>query len=190
VHCYVISNVVEAPVYALAKNIALRPVNLDDARFIVELRLDTDKNRFISESVATVEEQKKWISDYLTRSEAQLESYFIIQDVSGQALGTVRMYDYRDNSFCWGSWILRKGAPRYAAIESALSVYEIAFRFLDFTESHFDVRRQNKKVVDFHLRMGANIVEESEMDFYFKYYQEDYEKIRRKYKKFLIDSGC
>ena len=88
-------------------------------------------------------------------------------------------------SFCWGCWIIKDGAPKTTAIESALQIYELGFKKLNFDMAHFDVRKDNKKVIAFHKRFGAKIVDEDELNYYFYFFKKDYEKIRIKYEKFL-----
>ncbi len=67
-------------------------------------------------------------------------------EFNGEPIGTVRLYDARQNSFCWGSWILKAGSPKHAAIESALMVYAYAVDHLSSQSAHFDVRKDNEGV--------------------------------------------
>src|SRR5690606_35287320 len=132
------------------------------------------------------ENQRAWLEKYKDREREGLEHYFIIEDDSG-SLGTVRIYDFKDDSFCWGSWIMRPGAPAPAVIESAVLVYEFAFYTLGFNRSHFDVRVDNERVVAFHKPFGAKMTHSTELDPFFIYPKSEYEKIRPKYLKFLPD---
>jgi RimJ/RimL family protein N-acetyltransferase len=86
----------------------------------------------------------------------------------------VRLYDFQDDSFCWGSWILDRNKSRYAAIESAILVYDIGFDCLGFSRSHFDIRKENKRVIHFHERFGAKMIGEDEFNVYFNLSQPDY----------------
>ena len=52
-------------------------------------------------------------------------------------------------------------------MEGAFKVYDYGFNKLGFTKSHFDVMKNNEKVVKFHLRMGAVVINEDEDNFYF-----------------------
>jgi hypothetical protein len=56
-----------------------------------------------------------------------LEYYFVIESKQHEDLGLVRVYDLQLNSFCWGSWLIKDGAPQTTAIQSALLVYEFGF---------------------------------------------------------------
>ena len=51
--------------------------------------------------------------------------------------------------------------------------------------SHFDVRKENQRVVAFHRRFGAKIIEENDSDVFFNFNKLDYEVTRNKYKRYL-----
>jgi RimJ/RimL family protein N-acetyltransferase len=168
--------------YVRGKNIAFREVCLEDAEFLLQLRTDPDLSKHLSPTPNDVEAQRKYIINYKT---SLTDFYFIIIDLQHKPLGTVRIYDIRDNSFCWGSWILAKPIPNGAAVESALLIYDFAFFSLHYTASHFDVRKENSKVIDFHTRFGASIVRDDDLNVYFTYDREAYLAIRPKYDRFL-----
>ena len=169
----------------ITRTIQVRLAREGDAAFILSLRQDEKKSRHLSSVHNSLSLQQQWLRDYLAREREGREYYFIIVDRENEPLGTVRLYDFREDSFCWGSWILKDGAPTAAAIESALMVYEIAFGRLAFQQSHFDVRKANSKVVEFHLRFGARIVGEDDLNYYFKYDKATYEATRTRYQRFL-----
>lgn len=164
------------------RRISLRGVTLADAEFILALRADATRNVHISATGGEAAIQRRWIAAYLARP---AEWYFIIEDEARSPLGTVRIYDVRDDSFCWGSWILSPQATAYAGIESALLIYEFAFGMLGFAASHFDVRRDNERVLAFHRRFGARDLRQDEKNFYFSYSREDYHQVRQRYTKYL-----
>ena len=167
------------------KNINLRCVEEEDAEFIINMRTNTKKNKFLSSVDADVEKQKDWIREYKKRENQKEEFYFIIESKAYEKLGLVRMYDFQNNSFCWGSWLIKDNAPKSTAIESALQIYEFGFHELGFNQSHFDVRKGNDKVIAFHKRFGAEIVEENTLDYFFVYFKKDYEITKIKYKRYL-----
>jgi len=167
------------------KNINMKTVTQEDAEFIYNMRQNQDKTKYLSKVTGSVESQKKWIKSYKKREETKEEFYFIIESKSEEKLGLVRMYDFRDNSFCWGSWLIKEDAPKTTAIESALQIYEFGFYDLKFQKSHFDVRKGNDKVIAFHQRFGAKIVDEDELDYFFNFEKSDYEITKEKYKRYL-----
>lgn len=170
------------------KHIYFRLVHDSDAEFILSLRTDEIKSKHLSYVSNEIESQRQWLLAYKQRESLNQEYYFIIsKDGFQDPLGTVRLYDFKENSFCWGSWIIVDSAPTYTGIESALTVYRIGFEILSFKNSHFDVRKSNKKVIAFHMRFGANIIREDEESFYFEINKKQYLKTEEKYARFLIN---
>lgn len=166
----------------MGKRINLRDVEVSDAEFILTLRLDAELNQYLSATVADTEKQREWIRSYKKREQ---EWYFIIENKQHEPVGSVRIYDVQGDSFCWGSWIVIKSARAYASVESAMLLYDYAFFTLGFAKSHFDVRKENNKVVAFHQRFGAEIVSEDAENYYFNFTRNAYEKTREKYSRML-----
>lgn len=154
------------------KTVRLRLVEVADAAYILSLRLDSKYNNFLSSVSPDLESQVAWIERYKLDEAAGKQFYFIIERLDGVACGTVRVYDLRSDSFCWGSWILDESKTRYAAIESALLVYRFGFDVLGFSKSHFDVMKGNDKVISFHEKMGATQVSEDSANYYYEISQD------------------
>lgn len=167
------------------KNINMKTVEVGDAEFIYTMRQNQDKTKFLSKVGGTIETQKEWIKNYKQREKNKEEFYFVIESKNQEKLGLVRMYDFRNDSFCWGSWLIKEGAPKSTAIESALQIYEFGFYNLGFEKSHFDVRKGNGKVIAFHQRFGAKIVDEDELDYFFNFERNEYEVTKEKYRRYL-----
>jgi RimJ/RimL family protein N-acetyltransferase len=164
------------------KTLVFRDVKTSDAAFILSLRTDSLKSKHLSKTSPELDKQIAWLKSYENKIN---EAYFIIESSAEEQLGTVRLYDQQDDSFCWGSWILKSGAPQSAAIESALMVYSYAIDLLGFKRAHFDVRKENESVWRFHERFGAVRFAETELDYL---YAIDYDKIKssqKRYQKYL-----
>ncbi|MBW3530951.1 GNAT family N-acetyltransferase [Shewanella sp. NKUCC06_TVS] len=157
----------------VSKSIRIRLVEESDAAFILSLRLDDNYNQFLSKVSADLDAQRDWITEYKKDEVGGKQFYFIIEKLDGTACGTVRVYDLREDSFCWGSWILNEKKTRYAAIESALLVYEFGFRHLNLNNSHFEVMKENCKVISFHEKFGAKCIAEDSNNFYFTINKKD-----------------
>ncbi len=170
----------------IAKHIRFRLVEQGDAAFILSLRLDPEKNRYVSPVKDDIDAQIQWIADYRQREKNGEEFYFIIESCEGENLGTIRLYDFRGDSFCWGSWIMKHDAPPYAAIEAVLSIYEIAINRMGFKQSHTDVRKGNDTVKNFLLQFGAEITMEDDINTYFRITAGAFEKARKNYRRFLL----
>jgi RimJ/RimL family protein N-acetyltransferase len=162
----------------------LRPVELDDAAFILRLRLDERLNRHISATDADLEAQCEWLRRYKDREREGREYYFIVEGKDGEPCGTLRLYDFQQDSFCWGSWIMLPGNP-LGAFESAILAYRCGFENLGFAKSHFSVDKENSRVVAFHKRFGAKVVGEDDASFHFQITRADFEAARQRYERRL-----
>jgi RimJ/RimL family protein N-acetyltransferase len=165
--------------------VRLRLARESDAEFLLGLRLNPSRNQNISATSGDLGAQVSWMRAYGTREVAGQEAYFVIE-VDGQPQGSLRLYDYRSSvdSFCWGSWIIRPGAPASTAYQSAILAYDLAFGVLGFARSHFDVRQANLSVWKFHEKMGARLVREDDLDRFYEYTGEDYRQARVRLQKF------
>lgn len=179
----------------IGKNINLVPVTEGDAEFILSLRLNEELGKHLNKTENNVEKQRNWLRQSIPKED---EWYFVVTDKAGNKIGTIRIYDVidagevyerhkdlqncegsfkseaRQKSFSWGSWIIMPQARSYGSFESAILIYRYAFEVLGFEYCHFDVRKANQKVIDFHLRFGAKIISEDEDNYYFTFHKDDF----------------
>jgi RimJ/RimL family protein N-acetyltransferase len=167
------------------RQLLLRDATVADAEFILALRTDEKKGEFLSSTAPDVQRQRDWLARYAA-DDAQV--YFIICKLDGTPVGTVRLYDQRGDSFCWGSWIKSDGAPSGFGVESALMVYDFALQ-LGFQRAHFDVRKQNVSVCQFHERFGAVKVGENAEDNLYEMSNAAIHGALAHYKKYLPDGA-
>ena len=59
-------------------------------------------------------------------------------------------------------------------LEGDYLIRSFGFDRLKYNKMHFDVRKENKKVIRYHKMMGARIVGETELDYLFECTKEDY----------------
>lgn len=168
-----------------SKTIRLRAVEESDAEFILSLRINATYNKFLSSVQNDVEKQKDWIRSYKVKESNKEEFYFIIETLDKTPCGTVRVYDFQDNSFSWGSWILNEKKTRTAAIESALLVYIFGFEVLEFSHCHFEVMKGNEKVISFHEKFNATQIDEDDEHYYYEIKPNDIINIKNKFKNFI-----
>lgn len=167
----------------IGKTLTLRNADVKDAKFILSLRTNDDKSRYLSATSSDINVQIAWLESYAVSCD---QAYFIIES-KGEAIGTVRLYDARQSSFCWGSWILKDGSPSHAAVESALIVYAYAIDHLGFRSAHFDVRKNNDRVCKFHERFRAHITATTELDYFYSLDLQSIKEARIRYARFLPD---
>ncbi len=153
------------------KYVNLREVTVDDAEFILSLRCDPKKSKYLNPTEYDVPKQVEYIKNYLKKDD---EWYFIIEDKNHRPLGTTRIYGVKGNQYTSGSWLLVNDVELEEMIESGFMARNYAFNVLGFEKDYFDVRKGNKKVVRYHLGYGAKIVGESDIDYFFEYLKADF----------------
>ena len=129
--------------------VRLRPVQMDDAAFIVWLRnLDHVRGR-VGDSATDTAGQQAWLEAYFER---EGDYYFIIETLAGNALGAYGIYDIRGDSAESGRWIVRPDVP--AAIPSAILAFEIAFDQLRLRELRVKTVSTNTNVLSLNRKLG------------------------------------
>mgnify|MGYP005956926121 CR=1 FL=1 len=158
------------------KYVNLREVELDDAPFILALRCDEKKSRFLHKTENNLEKQIEYLKRYKTLDD---EWYFIIENKQNEPLGTSRIYDVCGTQYTPGSWLMKDGSLPEETLEGSLLAGQMAFEVLGFEKSFFDVRKGNKKVIRFHLSGGAKIVGEDKENYYFEATKENHLKMKQ-----------
>lgn len=134
----------------------LRPVTLDDARAIVELRRESERTQYLHPVASDPQLQREWLERYFERAG---DWYFaIVRKASGDVEGFVGICDVRLDAGRrigeWGRWILRGGS--LGATESALLVYRAAFNELGLDLVYCRTVADNAPVVAFHDRCSPS----------------------------------
>lgn len=160
------------------KYVNLREVGIEDAEFILSLRCDKKKSKFLHKTEYNMKKQQDYITHYKTLNS---EWYFIIENKENKPIGTYRIYNLKEDSFSIGSWLMVDKANPFEVIEGEYLAKMFAFDITGFNKFHFDVRKENKKVVRYHKMMGAKIVAENDIDYFFECTKEDYLKNVQKF---------
>jgi RimJ/RimL family protein N-acetyltransferase len=129
----------------------LRPVTLDDAAFIVKLRTDPVRSKYINPISDDVSLQIDWLNCYFERTG---DYYFVVEHIgSRKPEGLISLYDVSDCSAEWGRWITETGSS--CAIESAMLVYKLAFENFSLARVFCRTLEVNGSVLSFHDSSGA-----------------------------------
>ena len=150
-----------------------RYVNEEDAEFIVKLRADEKRSRFIHETDSNVEKQIKWIQEYKLR-EAKGEEYYFIYDINGEPFGVNRIYDIHQDHCTEGSWVCLPIEDSSKIIATALIIRDIIFDYFQFDYDLFNVSVGNNKVKKFHQISGATIFDKNDKEYNFRLQKEHY----------------
>ena len=159
------------------KYVNLREVELDDAAFILSLRCDEKKARFLHKTENNLEKQIEYLKRYKTLDN---EWYFIIENKRHEPLGTTRIYNVCGNQYTSGSWLMKDGSLPEETLEGSLLAREIAFEKLGFEKDCFDVCKGNKKVIRYHQIWGAKIIGENNEEFLYEYTKSSYLSVKNK----------
>jgi RimJ/RimL family protein N-acetyltransferase len=133
----------------------LRPIRMEDAEFILELRCNPSLNRFVGDTSPDLESQKNWLKEYFQRAD---DYYFCMElGQSGKPVGTIGIYhaEVQDGikTAEWGRWLISTGV--LAAPASIYLIYQIAFERLALDQISCRTVLENSKVLSFHDRSGA-----------------------------------
>ncbi len=146
----------------------MRLVEEADSDFIIEIRTDISKSRFISVTNSDVEKQKEWIKEYKKREKAEEEFYFICVDEDGIKFATYRIYNKKEDSIEIGSFVSK---PFYDnpinVIKVDLILKDYVFQELHFDKLRFEVRKENKSVVNYHKKFHPTLINEDELNYYY-----------------------
>jgi RimJ/RimL family protein N-acetyltransferase len=129
----------------------LRPVEMEDAVFVLSLRTDPELARFLNPTSPDIEDQKRWTAAYFERPG---DYYWVIESKSGEPEGTIAIYDVDTASGTaeWGWWIVKHHSM--AATESALLIYTAGFERLHMKSLYCRTVADNERVVSFHASCG------------------------------------
>lgn len=174
---------------ALGPNLLLRLITPRDAEYVYALRTNPQYNRYLSEVVGDVEDQRRWIESYKHREAREHEFYYIIERSNGVRCGAVRLYDIEQGSFTWGSWILDENKPKKAALESAVLSFCVAFEALALRLARVDVAIQNTHAAKFYERFGMTEIKRTESQIYFQYSCEQFYAGKQRFMPIIQQGG-
>ncbi len=107
----------------------LRPVQMNDAGFIVWLRHQDYVKGRVGDSAPDAASQQQWLETCFQR---EGDCYFILETLGGIPLGTNALYDISAGQAEWGRYIVRPEVR--AALPSAILIFDLAFDKLDLRE--------------------------------------------------------
>lgn len=147
--------------------IRLRLAEIEDAEFILKLRLDPKLGRYLSPTNIDVNKQIEWLEKYKLKEKKNEEYYFIAEDQFQNRYGTIRLYNFKNEGFESGSWIFANETPPNMAIKADIIGREFAFEFLQAKYCRFEVLKDNKSVIRYQLRYNPTIIGEDDTKLYF-----------------------
>lgn len=134
----------------------VRLVREEDAVFIVNLRTNPIKARYISQTSASVDGQREWIKNYKLR-EQEGNDYYFLYIYNGNLAGVNRIYGIEGNHFIHGSWIFSDDVPPYCSLAAGIIAREIAYDTLGLEEEidTAGVHKDNQGVLQYIKALGV-----------------------------------
>ena len=122
----------------------VRLVNEKDAEFIISLRSDPNKTKYMITLTDEIENQIRWIQEYKKREKEGLDYYFIYSNYQGKQIGLNRLshIDYNAKSGKASSWIAIEGL-KYEPIIMVLLGNEIAFNLIGVDTTWGELHKNN-----------------------------------------------
>ena len=161
-----------------------RLVNEDDAAFILKLRTDDRLSRHIHSTKDDLEAQKQWIREYKKREEEGRE-YYCIYHKDDKPIGVSRVSNVYDYFGVGGSWLCSPDNEVELSMTTPFIGNEISFEKIGLDFLIFDVRKANTHVWKFHQSIGAIRMGESDIDYYYYLYKDNYYSKKDKILKYL-----
>jgi RimJ/RimL family protein N-acetyltransferase len=130
----------------------LRPVEIGDAKTIVDLRRSPFAAPYLGDTSPDVLDQEIWLERYFMRD----GDYYWMIDDEGQgetSVGTFSLYDVSGQVGTVGRWVQAPDAT-FSAVAPTLLAYRYAFEELNLERLVFNVVASNKKVLRFHRLLG------------------------------------
>ena len=134
-----------------------RFVDEGDAKFIVDLRTNPIKSRYIGNTDDSVVGQREWIRKYKER-EHEGEDYYLIYYFGTIPAGVNRIYGIEEDHFIHGSWVFADNVPPFCSLAAAIIAREIAYDILGL-EVEIDtsgIHEDNQGVLQVSRMLGAD----------------------------------
>ena len=135
--------------------IKLRSFLESDAEFILKLRLDCALNKYLNKVDNDLEKQILWIKEQQKREN---DFYFIIERKSGLPIGTISLYNIKELEGEFGRWVSIGNTVEN--VESVLLLHDFGFYKMNLDLIYSETVKENEKVLNFHKRFGANLLNE------------------------------
>lgn len=122
----------------------VRLVNENDADFILSLRTNPNRTKYMLTLDNEIESQKKWIQEYKKREKEGLDYYFIYSNAEGKPIGLNRVshLDYNVKTAKTSSWIAVEGL-KYEPLIMILLGNEIVFNLIEIEATWGELHKNN-----------------------------------------------
>ena len=126
----------------------VRLVNENDAGFILSLRTDPIRTKYMVTLDYNIKKQIKWMQEYKKREKMGLDYYLIYSNLEDKPIGLNRIshIDFQAKTAKTSSWIVVRGL-HYESIKMKIIQNEIGFNLLELDTLWCDVHKVNKRAI-------------------------------------------
>lgn len=139
------------------KFVNLEDVKLNEAGYILKLRQDPQKTKYLPRLDISIEEQKVWMKE---RQKRKGDYYFLIKNKKGRKLGTIGIYNINGKVGEIGRWISE--GNEIENTEAYILCLEWAFKEKCLEKIKSRPMWENKKIIRLSERMGFKFKEREE----------------------------
>lgn len=183
------------------KFVNFREVEVSDAKFILELRINPKKDRYINKIENNLQKQIDYIKHYKT---LQNEWYYIVERKDGTPLGTNSIYPYPIFTEQWkdtkgyviddsqgmlspGRWVMSDESSVLESLESDYLIKKLFFEHFPYDFAAQIVHKDNTRVLNFHKNWGSVEIgfEDSIDHIMLNFYKENFLKNKSKFERML-----
>lgn len=134
----------------------VRFVNVDDAKFILDIRTDLKNRRYIHDTDSNLQNQINYIEQYKLK-ERLGEEYYLLFEYNDEPQGVYRIYNRNEDWCTTGSWVFSPCANKFSALKSLVIVHEIVFDNLGYSlvRSIDGIHKDNINVIRSSRIIGA-----------------------------------
>lgn len=158
----------------------------EDAAFILKLRNDPTLSKHLSETSNQLKDQIDWIKKYKKRERQGIEFYILcIDPKTNRKLGLNRLYNFTDKEFEIGSWLYEPDLEISTSVLGDLVARSFAYEVFNYPACVFNVRKENKSVLRYHLAFKPDVISEDEKNLYFRLSIENFTIHKNKLLKIL-----
>lgn len=147
--------------------VRIRSISESDAQFSVRIRQDKEKTKYLHKVDNDVTKQCEWIKK---QRHAQGDYFFIAEKLDGERVGTVGVYDIKENVGHLGR-LLMVGNP-FQTFEATMLAMQFAYEILGLERLYGDVHVDNTASLHISEALGFHFDEpiyDKELDRYVKY---------------------
>lgn len=134
------------------KYVNLKSASIDDAEFTRQIRQDPMFSKFIPQIKNSIEQQKNWI---IQQRKKEGDYFFVVWDKESNRLGTISIYDVKDNHAEAGRLVMLGNA--FQNIEAQFLSFRFAFDVLGLDYLISYIYEDNERALRFSEQFGGII---------------------------------